>query len=130
MPGKVKRNHASLTIARAARDAIHSTFGTDLTFEEWRDLPTGYEGYLLTPLPPLQAKTMACDIEDRHPLGRLFDIDVLSANGIPMQREQIGRPQRRCLLCNNEARYCMRNRTHTTEQLLEKINEMVAPPQP
>ena len=40
-------------------------------------------------------------------------------------REAVGLPPRRCLLCGAEVRHCMRARTHTTEQLLQRIGELV-----
>ena len=54
-----------------------------------------------------------------------MDMDVLGASG-PVSRTDIGLEPRKCLLCNREARFCMRARTHTTGELLLKIGEMVA----
>ena len=90
-----------------------------------RDLPTGYEAYLVTPLSNEEAKKETCRIEDTHPLGRLFDLDVIDADGVPMSRESMGLSPRKCLVCDNEARYCMRNRTHTMAELTAKIDEMI-----
>ena len=42
-----------------------------------------------------------------------------------ISREDIGLPPRRCLLCGNEVRYCMRAKTHSQGELLAKIEEMV-----
>ena len=92
---------------------------------ELRDLPTGYEGYLVTPLSNGEAKREACRIEDTHPLGRLFDLDVIDADGVPVSRESIGQSPRKCLVCDNEARWCMRNRTHSMAELTARIDEMI-----
>ena len=73
-----------------------------------RDLETGYEAYLITPLPLLDAKRIAVQIEDTHPLGRLFDIDIIDKDGVPVSRDRVGSRPRRCLVCDREARYCMR----------------------
>ena len=89
------------------------------------DLETGYEAYLITPMPLLEAKRIAVNIEDTHPLGRLFDIDIINADGVPVSRDAIGEKPRRCLVCDHEARYCMRMRWHTQEEIWAKINEMV-----
>lgn len=125
MPGKVKRNLQSLVVAQAAVTALVSAFGNAMFKLELRDLPTGYEAYLVTPLSNEDAKREACRIEDTHPLGRLFDLDVIDADGIPVSRESIGLNPRKCLVCDNEARYCMRNRTHTIDELTAKIDEMI-----
>lgn len=136
MPGSVKRNHQSLTAAHAAVEAMRKAFGIKEnkglaplenpapTLLEL-DLETGYEAYLITPMPLLEAKRIAVNIEDTHPLGRLFDIDIINADGVPVSRDAIGEKPRRCLVCDHEARYCMRMRWHTQEDIWAKINEMV-----
>ena len=122
LPGPEKRTPDSLAIGKAGLEALRAAFPCGEP--EVRDLETGFEAYLLTNLPPLEAKRIACRIEDTHPLGRLMDIDVI-VNEAPVSRSEIGLEPRRCLLCDNEARYCMRARTHTTGELLEKISGMV-----
>ena len=157
MPGSVKRNQQSLTVAHAAVEAMRKAFGvkneerrvkntdelmrsdelipeTELLTNELkaeageclveRDLNTGYEAYLITTLPLLEAKRVAVDIEDTHPLGRLFDIDVIDAQGIPVSRDRVGGQPRRCLVCDHEARYCMRMRWHTQEEIWARIKQM------
>lgn len=139
MPGSVKRNQQSLTAAHAAVEAMRKAFAVKEnkglfplenpeplapTLLEL-DLETGYEAYLITPMPLLEAKRIAVNIEDTHPLGRLFDIDIINADGVPVSRDAIGEKPRRCLVCDHEARYCMRRRWHTQEEIWAKINEMV-----
>ena len=142
MPGSVKRNQQSLTVAHAAVEAMRKAYNisddllpeTELLTNELkteageclveRDLNTGYEAYLITPLPLLEAKRVAVDIEDTHPLGRLFDIDVIDAQGIPVSRDRVGGQPRRCLVCDHEARYCMRMRWHTQEEIWARIKQM------
>ncbi len=165
-PGPVKRNDASLVIARAGVEAVRKAFKVE--YEELRDLDTGFEGFFLVNMDPLETKRLACVIEDTHPLGRLMDIDVVVLNGIsvlsaasatpvslrfapypgkcspgvalttechpersegsaplPIGREELGLEPRKCLLCDRPARECMRARSHSTEELLEKYKEIV-----
>lgn len=125
MPGSDKRNKLSLTIAHAAVEAMKKTFGSFAPIIE-RDLETGYEAYLLTALPQQLAKRRATAIEDEHPLGRLFDIDVIDRNDMtPISRKMVGQKPRRCLICNSEARLCMREHRHTQTELLERIRQIV-----
>lgn len=126
MPGKVKRNLQSLTVAQAALSALVNRFSDEMVHLETRDLPTGYEAYLLTSLSVEEAKRAVCFLEDTHPLGRLFDMDVIGEDGAPVSRQSVGSPLRRCLICGEEARFCMRNRTHTQEELMARIDEMIA----
>lgn len=125
MPGKVKRNLQSFVVAQAAVTAMVSAFGDTVLKLVLRDRQTGYEAYLVTTLSNEEAKLMTCNIEDTHPLGRLFDLDVIDTDGVPVSRESIGQSPRKCLICDNEARYCMRNRTHTLNELSAKIDEMI-----
>ena len=127
LPGAEKRNALSLKIARAGVEAVRRL--GPLT-EELKDLETGYEGYFIFDEDPLELKKKAVEIEDRHALGRLMDLDVIYVMpdliGHLLDRSAIGLPPRKCLLCDNPARYCMRAKTHTTEELLEKIESLCA----
>ena len=125
MPGNVKRNLSSFIVSHAATTALLNRFEGNIVDFLTRDLITGYEAYLITSISQHDAKLLACDIEDSHDLGRLFDIDVFDNDGIPIKRETVVASPRRCLLCDNEARFCMRNRSHTTQELTTKINKMV-----
>lgn len=125
MPGKVKRNEQSLLVAQAAVEALKKVFDKHtISFEE-RDLPTGYEAYLICTDGLLAAKRSVCQIEETHPLGRLFDIDVIRHDGTPVSRTEIGLSQRKCIICGNEARYCMRNHTHSQEELHSHISKLI-----
>ena len=125
MPGSVKRNLDSVVTAQAALTALLDRFGEHVQATRAKDLETGYEAYLITDLPALEAKRVTCDIEDSHPLGRLFDIDVMGHDGTPIGRQQVGGQPRRCLLCDHESRWCMRNHSHTQEELMAHITTMV-----
>ena len=186
LPGPEKRNSTSLKIAKAGVEAIRKAFLPE--YEELKDLETGYEAYFLVDLPAREAKRLACQIEDTHPLGRLMDIDVLREilpedsqpvvenyfsqgfaksqfsttstkpahqevsttlpvsenyfsgrdpkNQFPetfteparieaISRLDIGLEARRCLLCGNEVRYCMRAKTHSRDELLRRLELMI-----
>ncbi|MBR1793635.1 MAG: citrate lyase holo-[Bacteroidales bacterium] len=125
MPGSIKRNKQSLTVATSAVEALKEAFHPNPDQLIERDLPTGYEAFLITEVGCLEAKRKTCEIEDTHPLGRLFDIDVLDAEGIPISRQSINHNPRKCLLCDNEARFCMRNHTHTQDELWQYINQII-----
>lgn len=127
MPGNVKRNLHSLIVAQAAVTAVLGRLGDHIKWSHARDLTTGYEAYFVVDMSAREAKLAACSIEDSHPLGRLFDIDVLTpqGDGAPLSRREVGCAPRRCLLCGNEARWCMRNHTHSTQQLQSHIQQMV-----
>ena len=146
-PGPVKRSEASLVVAEAGVEAVRKSFRVEI--EELRDLETGFEAFFMVDLAPLETKRISCTIEDTHPLGRLMDIDAIvpagaavdsaqsrggakesdisdAAEGMvrPLSREEIGLEPRKCLLCDRPARECMRARTHSIQELLEKYKEI------
>lgn len=126
MPGSVKRDGRSLAVARAAVEAVNTQLDGKIVFSKTRDLETGFEGYWVARGEALDIKRQLCGIEESHPLGRLFDIDVLGMDAVPISRTDVGFAPRRCLLCDHEARWCMRNHTHTQDEIQAKITQMVA----
>ena len=122
LPGSEKRNETSLAIAKAGVKAVREAFEPE--YEELKDLETGYEAFFLVSLSGEEAKRAACHIEDTHPIGRLMDLDVVTSHG-PAGRESLGYKPRKCLLCDNEVRYCMRAKTHSKEELLSRIEQML-----
>lgn len=125
LPGNVKRSKVSLGVALAAVEAIREELSP--LWDERLDLETGFEGYFLVDGTVPEVKKACCHIEDTHPLGRLMDIDVIElSNGrpVPVSRDRVGEPERRCLICDRPARECMRAKTHTLEQLLGKVKEI------
>ncbi len=123
LPGPEKRNALSLKIARAGVEAIEKRFNP--VFKETNDLETGFEGFFVIDGQPLEVKRAAAELEDTHPLGRLMDLDVIGPEG-PIGRADIGLQERRCLICEKPARYCMRAGSHTHEELMAKIKQLVS----
>ena len=84
-------------------------------------LATGSEAILNTFINSFHLKFITVDLEEHHPLGRIFDMDVIDQNGRHISRSDMNLPPRRCLICNDEARICARNKIHRLEDLLERI---------
>ena len=122
---RVKRNAHTRVIARAAEAAVQAFLGPKVVLRYTNDAPTGYEAYWIVRAEARSVKRQMCGIEDFHPLGRLFDLDVIQSDATPLSRTDVGFAPRRCLLCDQEARWCMRNHTHTQEEILQRIDEMV-----
>lgn len=86
---------------------------------------TGWEAFFSLNLHPKDVKTYLLEQEEQHPLGRLFDFDVLRTDGSKLSRQELGFPERTCLLCGNPAFFCGRSRTHSAQELLEKEIEIM-----
>lgn len=90
------------------------------------DEPTGNEGYFMVDLPASAVKRLTVEIEDQDPVGRLFDMDVLDADGRKLDRQDLGLPGRTCLLCSLPAKVCARSRSHSVAELQEKTRQILA----
>ncbi len=88
---------------------------------EPRFLPTGCVGFFVADAPAADLKRLCIQIEESSALGRLFDLDVLDESGKKIEREQ----PRRCLLCEQDARICARNRNHGLEAIIERTNAIL-----
>ena len=87
--------------------------------QEQRNI-TGCELFISVASDADRIKVLMVAIEEGHPLGRLFDIDVLDRDGAILHGESYGRKQRSCLICGGSVWACARNRTHTSEELALK----------
>lgn len=125
LPGKVKRNHRSETVFQTGVTAIREALAGNIVYFKLLDKVTGPEGYFAVDMDAQRLKDAMCRIEEEHPLGRLMDIDVLSAPGVHMSRTQLGKPPRKCLVCGNMAAACTRSRAHPTEELLAAIDRLL-----
>lgn len=93
-------------------------------YEETNE-PTGNEAYFVIDAAPLIIKKLTSDIEDSSEICRLFDMDILKANGEKVDRTEIGLAPRLCLICGGPAKECARSRTHTVAQLQQKTTQIL-----
>ena len=89
--------------------------------DETLPLATGDEYLCAFHGDPALIKKRMMSIEEHHPLGRLFDIDILLPSG-----EKLSRPRyRRCFLCDEQAQACARSRAHTLDELQTAISHLI-----
>lgn len=86
---------------------------------------TGFEAYFHLEGDAQAIKRALCVVEDAHPLGRLFDIDVLTAQGEKVSREAMGFAPRKCFLCDQPAFACARSRTHSVAEMTVEIERRI-----
>ncbi|MCM1989695.1 citrate lyase holo-[acyl-carrier protein] synthase [Oceanirhabdus seepicola] len=68
-----------------------------------------------------KVKSFAIDIEERHTLGRCIDLDVYDTKGKSISRVSLGMKSRKCFICDKFAHECVRNRTHSYEEIAKFI---------
>lgn len=74
---------------------------------------TGCEAILSVSIDAKKLKDICIDIEDSCPLGRLFDMDVLGADGTKYERKNM----RGCIVCGISGRSCAAGRVHSVSDL-------------
>lgn len=110
-------------IRRAFREGLHrlsaALIAAGFALAEGREVDeaTGCEALWAVAGPGRAVKELCVELEDQDALGRLFDLDVLSPGHGPWSREELGRRQRRCLVCGKEGKGCASRRLHTLEEL-------------
>ncbi|GAA2183699.1 triphosphoribosyl-dephospho-CoA synthase CitG [Brooklawnia cerclae] len=118
-PGPVKRTtdlDRSFDLAVTASTLSIASRGWTIRGRAERRGPVGTSFLAAVDAHPVALKAAMVAVEDAHPHGRLWDLDVVVENG-PVPRSLVGRTPRRCLVCEQPARYCSRARTHPLDQL-------------
>ena len=70
---------------------------------------------------PSTLKDAMCDVEENHPLGRIYDIDIIAPDG-----QKLSRPNfRTCLLCGRQAQDCARSRRHSAAELFARTKQLI-----
>ncbi|GHV19420.1 protein CitXG [Spirochaetia bacterium] len=103
--------------------------GIEILHDEPAETKAGYTGYMLAGASPETVKAIARRIEDTHPLGRLFDIDILTPAGTifrKLSRGDEGAPPRPCLVCGGNGFACARSRAHPPEELCAAVLNIMA----
>lgn len=125
VPGSVKNTPACRRALQSGMEQLSRRFsdiGAEVLHEECKSLETGPEGYfcLKEGIPPETVKREAIAQEECDPLGRLFDIDVLTAAG-GIERGQLSAAPRKCFLCDKDAKICGRSRAHALSELTAEV---------
>lgn len=127
MPGACKKTPVSCRVFRTGYAALMKKLKENCgvpVFSEAYALDTGYEALVAVNIDERTLKENVLQVENAHPLGRLFDFDVIGLDGNAVSREAMGYPKRKCLLCEADAHACGRSRRHSTEELIKKIQSI------
>lgn len=123
-PGEIKTSPAWLRVADYAQQAITECcqqMAWDFVWEQATDGVAGPEWMVAVCAPAKALKQQMIALEEDHPLGRLWDIDIIDNNGQSISRKACGFPARSCLLCHHYAHECARGKRHSVPQLLDEI---------
>ena len=119
-PGAVKRSPLLDAIFAAALDAIRPLVNDARARIEAVD-DGGHHALYLLDGDAHDWKKRVIALENRAPLARLWDIDIIDRDGNPVSRRELDLPPRRCLLCDDDAKTCARERRHDIAALQADI---------
>lgn len=127
-PGPVKVTESSRFVMKTAASELLRLFHrTGWPVEAYLPVrePTGFEALYAVDTEARVLKWAVATLEDDHPLGRLWDLDVLCPQLGGLSRAALGLVPRRCLVCGEPAHACARSRRHPLDTLLAAIEERV-----
>lgn len=119
-PGAVKRSPLLDAIFAAALAALRPLLDDARARIEAVD-DSGHHALYLLDGEARDWKTRMLALENRAPLSRLWDIDIIDRDGVAVSRRDLGLPPRRCLLCDDDAKTCARERRHDIAALQADI---------
>lgn len=86
-----------------------------------RELDTGHEALFALPIAAERLKEAMIALEDESSLARLWDLDVISPEKGLLSRSEMGFSPRPCLLCQEQAKICARERRHQIDEILAEM---------
>ena len=86
---------------------------------------TGCEALFAVDSDPQSLKRITARIEDTHPLGRLFDMDVLDENLCKLDRDLVDGGDRGCIVCGRPGRDCASRRLHSVNKLQRAVHKIM-----
>jgi len=99
--------------------------GIPIKYDTVQFFMTGPESILIADSRVPHLKELMIHIEETHPLGRLFDIDVFNHNGEQYSRTRLNHTPRSCYICGESAKICARSRKHDISEIIECIDSMM-----
>jgi len=125
IPGSVKTSPFYRRIFNQGISTIKIAFNAAkiiYNVEYISELATGSEAYLTVLYKDLyKVKKITSEIEETHPLGRIFDIDLYDMN---LNQVKSGRQMRQCFVCPKPAFECSRSMAHSLDEVLRKIRSI------
>lgn len=128
IPGPQKVNDQINKVFEEAHQNIMLRFqqvNKKVIYRERHYSKTGNEAYFIVRENANIAKKCMIELENNHPLGRLFDIDVFSSEMELLSRSTFGIESRKCFACDSQAVECSRSKKHTDKEIQEALEVLL-----
>ncbi|MHA0913499.1 citrate lyase holo-[acyl-carrier protein] synthase [Kosakonia cowanii] len=127
-PGAVKdtmRYRNTMGVALQACDQMLWQHGWQTLDRQVLWLPTGAEAMWCVAHPAAEIKAQCIELEQTHPLGRLWDFDIFCPQNGQVGRHSLDRSTRRCLVCDEPAHSCARSRRHPLDEVVNRVEGLI-----
>ncbi|PAB60070.1 citrate lyase holo-[acyl-carrier protein] synthase [Anaeromicrobium sediminis] len=124
-PGSDKNNYYALKAFKYLEKLLDNTFTKKISYKGTRQ---GYDGpsfILILDEEDHIIKEKAMELEHEHVLGRVFDIDVYTKEGMPLSRLDKNASPRSCVVCGDLVYNCMIMKKHDLHEVLDSINGLI-----
>lgn len=124
IPGIEKRNETLLAFHKKNSEYIENLLSEKIIYSQYVDEETGMYLLLIVDMNAIELKRKMISVEDSKK-GRLFDIDIFDENKKQISRNSLGLNPRKCLLCEKDAKICMREKNHSSLELINEVNKIL-----
>lgn len=97
----------------------------NILFEEYENLITGMEYIGVLDGNGREIKKLMMEVEEESEGGRLLDLDIYDKDFSQISRSSLELPERKCIICGDTARTCIKEERHKLEELEEKVREII-----
>lgn len=128
IPGQVKNSKEFVDFHKGYIEEIKKTLKEKnilILKEEYFNKETGMEYFAIVHCDEKLLKKYMVDIEERNDKTRLLDIDIFSKEYNQISRSSLNLPNRKCIVCNDDAKSCIRLEKHNINELEEKVKDII-----
>lgn len=124
-PGNDKNTIEAKKAFQILKQILLEKFSNNIVYSKTLSGDDGSSILIVADMEPLDSKKIATALESAHPLGRIFDIDVYVGDGESIGRESLGMEARKCIICKDDARVCMRTGRHSLQEVIDIVNQLI-----
>lgn len=96
-----------------------------ILWEEYNNLNTGMEYLAVLNGEGKFIKEKMIGLEEESREGRLLDIDIYDKDFSQISRSSLGLAERKCIICDDLARTCIKKERHSQDELEKKVREIL-----
>ena len=128
IPGEDKNFEEAVSFHKKYVDKIKNLLEENkikILFEDYENLVTGMEYLAVLDGDGCLIKKLMMEVEEESLGGRLLDLDIYDKDFSQISRSSLGLPERKCIICGDTARTCIKEERHKIEELEERVREII-----